>query len=75
MSVWGSFPLGWPVFPKQKPPTFSLGSHHSGGAGAGGEKDWTGREYFGRAQNQQAKVLLTIDLLSRLPSGELKPVH
>lgn len=41
--------------------------------------EWTetgaAREDFGRAQNQQAKVLLTIDLLSRLPSGELKPVH
>lgn len=30
---------------------------------------------FSRAQNQQEKVLLTIDLGSKLPSGELKPVH
>lgn len=41
--------------------------------GVGGELGT--REVFDSAGNQQAKVHLTIDLISRLPFSELKPVH
>ena len=41
--------------------------------GVGGELGT--REVFDWAGNQQAKVHLTIDLISRLPFSELKPVH